>query len=94
MKIAQPLRSSFEVVVDCDTHILLIDKECGASVTNDADAVIAWLQHALENGIGARKVFYRDTAGRFDELSVKSGKFDGFKPCSDGQQKTFAKQVV
>lgn len=59
-------------------------------VTNDADAVIAWLAANLEGGIGKRKVYYRDTDGRFDELKVNAGAFAGFAPCSEGQQTTLA----
>ncbi|WP_213843433.1 hypothetical protein, partial [Enterobacter hormaechei] len=65
----------------------------GASVTSDADAVISWLAANLEGGIGKRKVYYRDTDGRFDELKVNAGAFVGFAPCSEGQQTAFSKML-
>ncbi len=37
------VRATFEVALQTDTHLVLIDLDQGASVTNDADAVIAWL---------------------------------------------------
>lgn len=84
------VRATFEVALQTDTHLVLIDLDQGASVTNDADAVIAWLDANLEGGIGKRKVYYRDTDGRFDELKVNAGTFAGFAPCSEGQQTALA----
>nr|UHA81097.1 hypothetical protein pKpnC6_00129 [Klebsiella pneumoniae] len=84
------VRATFEVALQTDTHLVLIDLDQGASVTNDADAVIAWLAANLEGGIGKRKVYYRDTDGRFDELKVNAGTFAGFAPCSEGQQTALA----
>lgn len=55
------VRATFEVALQTDTHLVLIDLDQGASVTNDADAVVAWLAANLEGGIGKRKVYYRDT---------------------------------
>lgn len=75
-------------IANASASISRIDQ--GASVTNDADAVIAWLAANLEGGIGKRKVYYRDTDGRFDELKVNAGAFAGFAPCSEGQQTTLA----
>ncbi len=40
-----------------------------------------------------RKVYYRDTDGRFDELKVNAGAFVGFAPCSEGQQTAFSKML-
>ncbi|WP_346014783.1 hypothetical protein [Escherichia coli] len=51
------VRATFEVALQTDTHLVLIDLDQGASVTNDADAVIAWLAANLEGGIGKRKVY-------------------------------------
>ncbi|HBT4579641.1 TPA: hypothetical protein MB314_005602 [Klebsiella pneumoniae] len=80
------VRAAFEVVLQTDTHLVLIDLDQGASVTNDADAVIAWLAANLEGGIGKRKVYYRDTDGRFDELKVNAG----VASCSEGRQTALA----
>lgn len=87
------VRATFEVVLQTDTHLLLIDLDHGASITNDADAVITWLDANLEGGIGKRKVYYRDSDGRFDELKVNAGAFAGFAPCSEGQQFALAKML-
>lgn len=89
------LKSSFDIALACDTHVVLVDRDEGASVTNDADAVVERLQNTLPGGIGRRKVFYRDTMGRFDELAVASdGHFAGFRPCSEGQQESLSRQVL
>ncbi len=49
------------------------------SVTNDAEAVVAYLFRAgtLRDG---RRLFYYDTDGNLDELLIKDGKFAGFAP--------------
>jgi len=51
------VRATFEVALQTDIHLVLIDLDQGASVTNDADAVVAWLAANLEGGIGKRKVY-------------------------------------
>lgn len=80
------LRATFEVALQTDTHIIIVDLDNGPSVTNDASAVIAWLNANLDGGIGSRRVYYRDTSNRFDELFVANGAFSGFKACSASQQ--------
>ena len=44
------VRATFEVALQTDTHLVLIDLDQGASVTSDADAVISWLAANLEGG--------------------------------------------
>lgn len=50
--------------------------EVWLSVTNDAGHVATEL--ALH--YGGRRIYYRDTNGRWDELAHDCGKFVGFKP--------------
>jgi hypothetical protein len=79
--------ADFEIVAVNDLSIVLIDLDRGRSVTNDATRVIEELQRRVAGGIGRRSVYYRDTMGRFDRLLVgDDGQFDGFAPCSEGQQ--------
>ena len=40
----------------------------------------------LVGGIGKRRLVYRDTIGRYDEILVDNGVFRGFKACSISQQ--------
>lgn len=89
-----PVRASFRIAEATDTLVLLVDRNQGMSVTNDAEAVVAWLGEHLAGGIGQRRVFYRDTEGRFDKLVLeKSGAFAGLKPGSQAQQAHFARIV-
>ena len=85
------LRCAFDTYYLGDTAIMLIDRSepFYASVTNDADQGIPWLEQNVDGGIGQRKVYYRDTDGRYDELLVKNGQFDGFKACTASQQTHF-----
>lgn len=87
----QRLRSVFTIVEVNDLFILLIDNDIGRSVTNDAEAVIDWINSCITGGIGERKVYYRDTADRFDQLLVSNGQFNGFLACSESQQDQFGK---
>ncbi|MCP3931818.1 MAG: hypothetical protein GY705_22310 [Bacteroidetes bacterium] len=80
---------SFTIATINDLFIILIDDDKGCSLTSDAHNVIRDLQAKLPNSIGGRKVYYKDTDGRFHRLVVKNGVFAGFAPCSPGQQKTF-----
>ena len=79
--------ADYEIVAQTDTCIVIVDLDQGGrSVTNDAERVICDLS-AKRGGIEQKKVYYRDSMGRFDELKVKDNTFDGFVPCSDSQQK-------
>lgn len=72
-----------------DTFALILDLDHDCSVNNDAAAVIARLDATLPHGIGLRRVYYRDTTGRFDELLTQGGHFRGFRLCTDSQQVGF-----
>lgn len=61
---------SFVAITDeCDTH-------GGRSVTNAAEEVVAFLLPLYPG----RRIIYRDTEGRWDELAHDGKKFTGFKP--------------
>ncbi|MGL5128576.1 MAG: hypothetical protein ACRC7D_10550 [Aeromonas popoffii] len=62
------------------------DEPLFARVTNDAEAVIAWLNKRLDGCIRCRRVIYSDSYGNFAELLAKCGKFAGFKACTQSQQ--------
>ncbi len=57
--------------------IMLVDLDCGKSVTNDAEAVIADL--ATRGLLRGRRVIYRDTTGRWDKLLHDGMRFTGFR---------------
>ena len=59
------------------SFILVEDQNVGMSVTNDAENVIACLA-TKEFSLANRRVLYRDTEGRWDELLVQDGRFAGF----------------
>ena len=72
-----PDRARFSIEVT-DSLIMLEDLDQGRTVTNDADAVIADL--AQEGLLRGRRVIYRDTMGRWDELLHDGTRFTGFRP--------------
>lgn len=51
----------------------------GKSVTNDAESVV---KSVVEHFPGKR-VIYKDTTGRWDELKHKGGTFTGFTPYTE-----------
>jgi hypothetical protein len=59
-----------------DAFVLVVDQDRGPSVTNDAEHVIEDLSRAQV--LTGRRVLYRDTDGRWDELLVRDGVFVGF----------------
>jgi hypothetical protein len=61
-----------------DAFVLVVDQDEGTSVTNNAEHVIADLTRAQV--LAGRRVLYRDTDGRWDELVVQGGVFAGFAP--------------
>ena len=82
------LQAIFKIATVTDTLVLILDQDGPRSVTNDAQGVIDRLAAEL-GGLGLRRIFYRDTMGRFDELKVEDGRFVGFAPCSPHQQEAF-----
>ncbi|QJT37027.1 hypothetical protein E4187_22295 (plasmid) [Aeromonas media] len=72
----------FLMVVDRDEPLF-------ANVTNDTEAVIAWLNRRLDGGVGLRRIIYSDSYGNFAEIMAKCGKFTGFKACTQSQQAYF-----
>lgn len=46
------------------------------SITNDAERVVAEVNHAHPG----HRIIYKDTEGEWDELLHDKGKFTGFKP--------------
>ena len=79
------MRAHFTVEADVPDKVLLIsDNNDGAmSITNDAEAVVAYLtkQQLIKPG---KRLVYRDTDGRWDELVHNGcGKFMGFAPVAD-----------
>lgn len=85
------MHAEFTILVVTDTHIVIRDNDAvySKTITNDADYVIAQLQHRIDGGIKNRKVFYLDTMCRFDELVVKNGQFHSFKAGTANQQAFF-----
>lgn len=57
----------FCVIQVTKDRVFLIDLDIGRrSVTNDAEAVIAWVQRHYPG----RRLIYRDSMGRWDEICV------------------------
>lgn len=73
------LRCHFSSVRASADYIALKDDDIGVSMTNDAENVIAWLAYHCQLP-EHRRVFYRDTMGRWNEMVHKDGRFVGFKP--------------
>lgn len=86
--------AEFEIVLVTDLFVVLVDLDNGGrSLTNDATAVVHFLEESLPGGIGLKTIYYRDSTGRFDIMRTSGGGFVGFAPCSRKQQETIAKMV-
>lgn len=82
--------AKYSIKVANDMMVIVIDDddEGCPSLTNSADAVIQDLNSKV-GGLGSRRVYYRDSVGRFDELCHSSGVFTGFAACKPSQQDAF-----
>lgn len=84
------IEANFDVLLTTGMFIIIADRDDGGrSVTNDAANVVDRVS-ALVGGVGKRRLYYRDSAGRYDELKVRNESFAGFAPCSDHQQEAFS----
>lgn len=82
------MEARFDVLLETDMFIMIADRvDGGRSVTNDAHNVVHRVSSLL-GGIGKRRLYYRDSQGRFDELRVVDEAFAGYAPCTDHQQIT------
>lgn len=77
-----------------DLHVIITDDLApgSPSVTDSAALVLEDLNSQV-GGLGSRRVFYRDTVQRFDELRHDNGRFLSFAPVSPSQQDAF-KQMM
>jgi len=73
------MTADFDYRLEGDDILLIIDRnQGGRSVTNDAENVIATL---ADRGVPVdRHIIYRDSIGRWDEMIVARGRFEGFAP--------------
>jgi hypothetical protein len=70
------LRSTFTITSVTDDTVFLVDQDEGMSVTNDAEQVVEYVNN-LHPG---KRIIYRDTEGRWDELLHDNGVFLDFAP--------------
>lgn len=80
-------KAKYSIQAINDLHVIITDDLTpdSPSVTNSAAWVIEDLSSKV-GGLGIRRVFYRDTISRYDELKHQNGRFVGFAPCSASQQ--------
>lgn len=70
-------RAKFDIIEKREDAIFIADTGTDTiSVTNDAEAVVAYLNELFP----ARRIFYLDTIGYWDELIHEAGTFKGFAP--------------
>ncbi|MFL1449267.1 hypothetical protein ACI77O_12800 [Pseudomonas tritici] len=79
--------ASYSIQATTDLLVVITDDQVGTlpSLTNSAGEVVADL-NAKIGGLGTRRVYYRDTAMRYDELLHSKGVFTGFATCKPAQQ--------
>ena len=77
---------SFEILLCNKTMVILVDRNDGTTVTNAPNEALEWLDLQLEGGMKGRRVVYRDTEGRFDEILHSKGKVKKFKNLSEESQ--------
>lgn len=73
------VRADFHQIKATDTKVFIVDCDGQMSVTNDAEAVVAYV-NAWHPG---KRIIYRDTMGQWDELKHTNGRFDGFAPYNE-----------
>lgn len=86
--------AQYTIQIKNDLMVIITDDDMDdrPSITNSASEVIADLDIKC-GGLGVRRVYYRDTIGRYDELRHSKGTFSGFVPCKPSQQEAFRELV-
>ena len=70
------VKADFTTVRTNDEIVFIVDNDGRMSVTNDAEAVVAY----VNDWNPGKRIVYRDTTGQWDELKHTNGRFDGFAP--------------
>ena len=83
--------ASYTIVFENDKFIFIVDNDQGLSVTNDAENVCRKLL-AL-TGRSNKRIIYRDTDGRWDELVHSGFEFSHFFSITDKEVLDLVKQV-
>lgn len=81
MRRARSCYSVVEYRAGKDPSVLIVDHDCGLSVTNDAETVVADILREY----GPVRIYYRDTMGLWDELSHDGIRFTGFRILSSAK---------
>ena len=83
---------AYTVVMVSDMYVLISDsKQPGSpTLTNSAQRVIADLENRIGK-LGGRRLFYRDSVNRYDEILHKDGIVCGFAPGTAAQQDFFTR---
>jgi hypothetical protein len=76
MELERPLAQYSVKLVRRDVIAIVDVDGSGITITNDAERVVAELAHLY--GLRDRRVIYRDTLGKWDELLHREGVFVGF----------------
>lgn len=82
--------AGYSVVMVSDLYVLISDNQHPGkeTLTKSAKQVIADLERNIGK-LGGRRLFYRDSVNRYDEILHKDGKLCGFAPGSAAQQDFF-----
>jgi len=88
-------QAQFRLMVVNELFVLIVDCDQGTrSVTNDAENVVHRVSAYL-GGLDRRKLFYRDSMGRFDILLTDiHDNFVGFKTCTPAQNEFLSRLCV
>jgi hypothetical protein len=85
------LIASYSVALVTDLYMIILDNDdgTGASITNAAASTIEILSTQFD--LRTKRVIYRDSMGRYDELVHGDNRFIQYKPLSADQQVFFKK---
>ena len=72
-------RAKYTYVGGNDTTVYIADLNIGMSVTNDAEGVV----EDVINRFGSKRIVYRDSDGRWDELKHNGREFTDFGPAEE-----------
>lgn len=79
-ELGKQYQADFQIIHQDDDLIYIKDLNLGSmSVTNDVENVLKRICAGIHEGIGKRRVFYKDSMGRIDEIQHDRGHFKGFK---------------
>ncbi len=81
------MRAEYDILLVTDNLVIIADNGTGGRpIAKDARGVATRLASEVGRLARRRRVYFRNTDGRFEEIYFRLNAYMGVRPCTDSQQ--------